>query len=291
MYHALLFDEAHHVEGAAARYLTVESSYRTVARLARLLRVLSAQGGPLHGGQHVRQHVEGMAQQLEHAAAQFFSSLDDGVALFAERLREPLGIDDDLSPVLRDTAANLELFAEVAVSDEDRQAINSLRDRLTELAAQTEALLTQSGGDSWVYWIDRSGRAEAQAQGFVSYAALAGCPVNLEQSLRENLFEQIPVSFVSATLSSTAIRRVGCDEFAAQQFHSPFDYAANALLSCRSRPSCRPHRPTTITSPPRCGRWPKRAAGECSCCSLPGPRWTAATMPSLMTLRRLATRA
>lgn len=230
VYHALLFDEAHHIEGAAARYLTVESSYRAVARLARLLRVLSAVGGPLHGGQHVRQHVEGMAQQLEHAAAQFFSSLDDGVALFAERLREPLGIDDDLSPVLRDTAANLELFAEVAVSDEDRQAINSLRDRLTELAAQTEALLTQSGGDSWVYWIDRSGRAEAQAQGFVSYAALAGCPVNLEQSLRENLFEQIPVGFVSATLSSAAIRRVGCDEFAAQQFHSPFDYAANALL-------------------------------------------------------------
>lgn len=230
LYHALLFDEAHHVEGAAARYVTVESSYRAVARLARLLRVLSAAGGPLHGGQHVRQHVEGMAQQLEHAAAQFFSSLDDGAALFAERLRAPLDVPDVLSPVLRDTAAGLELFAEVAVSDEDRQAINSLRDRLTDLAVQTEALLAQTAGEDWVYWLDRSGRAEAAAQGLVSYAALAGCPADLDEALRQNLFGQIPVAFVSATLSSAAIRRIGCDDFAARQFHSPFDFAANAML-------------------------------------------------------------
>lgn len=227
-YHALVLDEAQHAEDAAAGYLTITAGEAEVARVVRVLRAFLGGDGPLGGDRRVAQSLEELGRAIEAAAAAFFRGVNQRCGPYATRYREPLGVADELSPLLQSLAERLRIFAETAASDEQRLLVGGLCERCADLAGRVGRLVAAGWEEEAVYWLEREG---------ADSAAMRACPVDLAEELRANLFAQIPVVFTSATLSSAMIRRIGCDVFDAARFDSPFDYARNALLYVPPRPA------------------------------------------------------
>ncbi len=266
-YDAVILDEAHTVEDVASDHFgSSVTRYQIAYLLGRLLRPRKGQGILMGLQGKVDATLWNKAAETigdaRHAADQFFDELtywhQQRGDRFNGRLREPLGLDDTLSPVLANLALRLKRIADELKEEDDRLEINSYADRAAGLANTLDGLLKHNLDDH-VYWL------EVSTHGRFPRVKLAASPIEVGGLLRERLFnamsahqEKLPVILTSATLATGRhspanaaeasatetentytnsagafthiISRLGCDGAKTLQLGSPFDYATQAEL-------------------------------------------------------------
>jgi ATP-dependent DNA helicase DinG len=221
----VIFDEAHTVEGVAARHLGLGvSQYGLKSALARLYNPTTQKG--LFQLLQNPQAVRGVDSALQRTDA-FFEALGNA-ADFSKgreyRVRKPDFVPDTLT---RDLATVQELVIAQLRSTDDEQLKSELQDlgrRIRDARTGVAAFLNQEADDH-VYWVEKTGKTG-------SYHALNSAPVEVAPTLRSLLFrENHTCVMTSATLALGGgsldyfVRRVGAESAAALQIGSPFDYA------------------------------------------------------------------
>ncbi|MBW3543700.1 MAG: helicase [Planctomycetes bacterium] len=229
-YDVAVFDEAHTLEAVAGDHLGISlTSGQIEYHLARLYNDRANRG-------LLVQHRLGKAQELVHTARlrtiDFFDELRSRVEQVAAkngRVRKALGMDNNLSPVLRDLAGTIDRHAEQLKDEAQQMELASAAARCALLAQSLDTWLGQSLDDS-VYWVERSGR-EGRATKLVS------APIEVGPVLRKELFDQVPtVILTSATLAvgkqdfSFIRGRLGFTKARELKLGSPFDYRRQAKL-------------------------------------------------------------
>jgi ATP-dependent DNA helicase DinG len=272
----VIFDEAHHLESVASRYIGVSvSSAQVRYNLHRLWNPRTEKGllALLRQGSAVKRVAE-----LLQAADHFFAAVETACAELARRraparrgaadetgeggrgrawtelrIRRPDLVPDTLTlPIqrLREVVADL-----IRRSDdkETGQELQECQRRLGELREAVAFFLSQ-GGEEYVYWVERSGKAQ-------QHLALTAAPIEVAGYLRRRLFGAGSlVLMTSATLATRLgptglavrptdaevevdrpwsgppaaldyfARRVGAEQAVQLQLGSPFDYARQMKL-------------------------------------------------------------
>jgi ATP-dependent DNA helicase DinG len=226
-YKAVVFDEAHQVEKVATDYLGIEVTNFSVRYLLDsllsqrtrkgLLKRLTTQGAEV-------QVVCGMVDGLRVIADNFFLNLHPVLHKEpAMRIRRRNIVPDILSePLMELKDALLELTVE---THEEELEVKAFAARAQSLAAAVRINLEQSA-EGFVYWAEREN---------MRYRLVAS-PIDVAETLRENLFGKVEtVVLTSATLSAagtfTYIKgRLGLDTPVELLLDSPFDFEHQALL-------------------------------------------------------------
>jgi len=200
---AVVFDEAHRLEEAAASWFGGRVS---LARLRQLERDVER-----YCREEDRRPPAGALAELDRAGAELIAAFDPGSG------RRRLTVADveqleDLGSALG--AALGRLAAELQGAGEDADA---LARRALAAAGDVEACLA----------LDDPGQVSWAEPG-----ALAWAPVDVSQILREALWDQGPTAvLVSATLEPRFLRgRLGLDDARELVLPSPFDFREQALL-------------------------------------------------------------
>jgi ATP-dependent DNA helicase DinG len=226
-YKAVVFDEAHQVEDVATDYLGVEVSNYSVRYLLDsllsqrtrkgMLTRLTAQGAET---QVAREMTDGLRVVSENFFLDLASLLRQEPAL---RIRRKNIIPDMLSePLLELKDALLELKVE---TQEEEQEVKAFASRAQTLASAIRLNLEQ-GAEGFVYWAEREN----------TRFRLVASPIDLSETLRENLFAKTDtVVLTSATLSAAGTftyikNRLGLDAPGELLLDSPFDFEEQALL-------------------------------------------------------------
>jgi ATP-dependent DNA helicase DinG len=205
---AVVFDEAHRLEEAAASWFGGRISLARLRQLARDVERYCRE-------QSVTPPARALAE-LDRAGAELIAAFDPG----AGRRRLGEADRDDLEAHGRDLARALtRLMDALAGKGEDADALAR-----RGLAAITDLEACVRLGDP-----DRVAWAEA--------GALVWAPVDVSEILREMLWAEGPTSvLVSATLEAQFLRdRLGLDEARELLLPSPFDYREQALVYVPSR--------------------------------------------------------
>jgi len=259
-YDAVILDEAHTVEAVAGDHFGVNASmYQVTYLLSRLYNARKARGvlqalERKLGADLFNKAVLAVADARD-AADEYFNNL----TIWAERhgprngrLREPIPIENGLTPVLMRLSLRLKQVKDELKSDEDQMEISGYADRAASLAQTVQALAEQTLVDN-VYWI------EVTTKGRFKRLKLCASPIEVGGLLRERLFsattsrrEPLPVILTSATLATGRTHeaqgdasaafahfnhRIGCDEPQTLLLGSPFDYARQAeLFVCSAMP-------------------------------------------------------
>lgn len=220
----LIIDEAHTIEGVAAKHLGVRlSQYELRFLLNRLWNPRTKKG--LMMALKAKPGAASVTTALAETD-KFFAALANACSFTKGkevRVRRPLELPMELVPrlqsvrqILKDAAtqANEDLRAEVG---ECQMRLQSFIEGLPIFADQRE--------EKSVYWASVSGRHHQFTTAHIT-------PVNLAQELRQLLFrEGTTATLTSATLSignpdlQYFRNRVGADDAEAVQIGSPFDYA------------------------------------------------------------------
>ncbi len=226
-YKAVVFDEAHQVEDVATDYLGVEVSNYSVRYLLDsllsqrtrkgMLTRLTAQGAET---QVAREMTDGLRVVSENFFLDLAALLRHEPAL---RIRRKNIIPDMLSePLLELKDALLELKVE---TQEEEQEVKAFASRAQTLASAIRLNLEQ-GAEGFVYWAEREN----------TRFRLVASPIDLSETLRENLFAKTDtVVLTSATLSAAGTftyikNRLGLDAPAEVLLDSPFDFEKQAML-------------------------------------------------------------
>lgn len=217
-YEAVVFDEAHELEGAAAQYFGVSlSSYQTedLARDVAITLRAAGQNSP---------ELEPRVEVWRVAAQRLFSALGRGegrVPLTGRQdfLIEHQDLYDGFMHSLQFIHAGLE-----AIEDKPEEIHGCLR-RLADARARL-AYLMESEEEGVVYWVERRG----------SGVFLQAAPIQVADRIRELLFEVTDtVILTSATLAvggnfDYVRERVGVRHARECVVASPFDYGSQSLL-------------------------------------------------------------
>lgn len=176
-YDHVIFDEAHNLEDAACDHFGLSLSLPRVLRLLRTLHHPRRQRGYLHesaltlGDINVVDRAVILVGKCEEACKVFFDDLLDawraqGPAS-AGRVRQPDVVDNPLTPMMRELAVCLRRIKDSLEGESERMELGSFARRASEIADVAEALIAQTLGDEYVYWIDVEGmrRAETGAGG------------------------------------------------------------------------------------------------------------------------------
>ncbi len=226
-YKAVVFDEAHQVEDVATDYLGIEVSNYSVRYLLDsllsqrtrkgMLTRLTNQGAEV---QVAREMTDGLRVVSENFFLDLASLLRQEPAL---RIRRKNIIPDMLSePLLELKDALLELKVE---TQEEEQEVKAFASRAQTLASAIRLNLDQ-GAEGFVYWAEREN----------TRYRLVASPIDLSETLRENLFAKTDtVVLTSATLSAAGTftyikNRLGLDAPAELLLDSPFDFERQAML-------------------------------------------------------------
>jgi ATP-dependent DNA helicase DinG len=137
-------------------------------------------------------------------------------------LRKP-EVENVLSPALRTLATTLQAAKESVTDEHDRIELNSQVDRAGMLADQLDAILQQDE-QNWAYWIEVTESPRRRVSMFAR-------PVDLSDTLKNLLFDQIPsVILTSATLAtapddefSYLRSRIGLSTGKGVRLGSPYD--------------------------------------------------------------------
>ena len=226
----VIFDEAHTVEGVAAKQIGLQvSQFGLKYALQRLYNERSKKGlfTVLHDAAGVREVTSIMGE-----VDQFFDSVSEHVN-FAKgrevRVRQPDLVQDTLTTPLAELQAHI-VSQIKAVEDEVTKAeLQDMGRRVRDARLGIATFLSQSAED-YVYWVEKSGK---QGQ----FCALNAAPVDIAAHLRMLLFrEDHTCVMTSATLSVGSSEmhyfrnRVGAEEVEAEQVGSPFDYERQMRL-------------------------------------------------------------
>jgi len=266
-YDAVVLDEAHTIEDVASEHFGLSASRYQAAYLLSRLHQARRQRGLLVSLQkkvdaELLHRALSLVEQARTAAELFFDHIIEWFDQYGAgngRVREPLPVDNPLTPLLNDVSLMLKRIKDALDNEEDRMEIGSYADRAGSLAETIKALVEQTVTDS-VYWVDVS------RKGRFKRVKLCSSPVEVGGLLRERLFEAttsrqepLPVVLTSATLATQSAKddepnqiddnasglrhfkhftgRVGCDEPKSLLLGSPFDYESQAeLIVCPSLP-------------------------------------------------------
>ncbi len=234
-YDAVVFDEAHQLEGIITEHFGIAVSTGRFARLARSAKELLGRGLD-----HPEKFSHDLLDQLQRTSEQFFARVREGlpdsadgerIELPAELFHDPQRTQAwfDVDTALDELSQHVLFFAEGA-DERDRveeahgvaRQIGSTRDALARFC---EEELTRT--NSFVYW------AAADKHG----VQLRGAPVEIDRVLDDQLKQGTPLIFTSATLSTSGSltytrQRLGLDEERVDELvvESPFDYSKQAML-------------------------------------------------------------
>ena len=225
----LVIDEAHTIEGVAAKHLGIRlSQYELRYMLQRLWNPRTKKG--LLVALKAKPGAATVAAALDESE-RFFAALANACsfAMLREvRVRDPLGLPDGLVPRLQAVRQVLKEAAAGAGEDLKAEAgESSLR-----LQAFIEGLPVFNGqsAEESVYWASVSGRRDQFVTAHVT-------PVDLASELRHLLFRADTTAVLtSATLSVGRPdllyfrERVGGEDAEALQIGSPFDYARQMTI-------------------------------------------------------------
>jgi len=220
----IIFDEAHTLEGVAARHLGLEISHGSLRYLLHRLFHPRTQKGivaALHNGDAMK-----LVLEAEDETDLFFDRLERSLDFKRGkelRLREP-GIAQNsldlpltrLYRVLADAARDIEDEIFKAEVQEAARRVEGLRVGLGEF-------LDQSRKDH-VYWIERYEKRD-------THLTLTAAPIDVAPQLRKLIFRPDNTAIMtSATLAvgdglRYFVNRVGGEDATALQVDSPFDYA------------------------------------------------------------------
>jgi ATP-dependent DNA helicase DinG len=200
---AVIFDEAHRLEEAAASWFGGRVS---LARLRQLERDVER-----YCREQERRPPAGALAELDRAGGELIAAFDPG----SGRRRLTVADVEELEERGSTLGAALgRLAAELQGAGEDADA---LARRALAAAGDVEACLALDDPDQ-VSWAEPG--------------ALAWAPVDVSQILREALWEQGPTAvLVSATLETRFLRgRLGLDDVRELVLPSPFDFREQTLL-------------------------------------------------------------
>lgn len=231
-YQVVIFDEAHTLEDVAADHLGISVSQGGVDYILNQLLAQRTHKGilaTLGDGDAVAQ-VEATRQ----AAEKFFLAIHQwhiSQVKSTGRVREAGIVPDCLSEELTKLGSQLHDLAKTRDSEEEQLELTSRGDRLSGMAGQVKDWLKQRLEDQ-VYWIE-------VRQGRVPRISLASAPIEVGESLKQQLYERVPtVILTSATLSAAGDpsgfkltqQRLGLEECETKQLGSPFDFQKQAEL-------------------------------------------------------------
>lgn len=165
----------------------------------------------------------------------------DGLSL---RLRQPGMVTNVLTPAMRELSLRLKSLRESVKNEQDKFELNAYAIRAEGIAADAEALVTQSI-EKCAYWVEIGGMDEGgrARDGRTPKVTFACAPIEVGPILKEHLFgKEHSVILTSATLAtrstsdeeshesaktafSHVMSRLGCEGAATLQLGSPFDYS------------------------------------------------------------------
>jgi ATP-dependent DNA helicase DinG len=239
---AVILDEAHRVEDAAATQIGLSLSHRAVARLIGDLAPPGASPRPRRrraGGGRGADPVDRAAARAAAATATFFRDLVEAgreraaraapaAGAWSARVRQAGLVPDSLHEPLRDLEAALEESAARSADPALALARQGLAGRARDLRERASAFLAQRIPEG-VYWIEG---VEARP----ASVSLHAVPAEVGPILRQRLFDSgRTVVLTSATLAAQGsfahIRdRLGLPAGRAVTLGSPFDHRRQALL-------------------------------------------------------------
>lgn len=220
----LVIDEAHTVEGVAAKHLGIRlSQYELRFLLQRLWHPRTKRG--LMTALKSKAGAAAVAAALDESE-RFFAAVGNSCS-FAKgrevRVREPLDVPLEILPSLQSLRQVLRDASAQAGEDFRAEAAEASL-RLQAFAEGIPAFAGQSAEDS-VYWVAQTGRRDQFITAHVT-------PVDLATELRGLLFREGTTAILtSATLSvgrpdlSYFRDRIGAEDAEAVQIGSPFDYS------------------------------------------------------------------
>jgi ATP-dependent DNA helicase DinG len=224
---AVVFDEAHELEGVASDYFGITASNLQFEELVRDIQVTLQQKNLTTPG--ILQAVARLRERGQH----FFGLLPGGPGrmAFADRpgfLEKNAVVYQEVMDNLRWVNAEIDQLPEkpVEVLNFDRRA-SELRDRL--------AFIMESNQSNTVFWIERRGEARKGRGGHVP-TLLQATPIDISQLMKQHLFENMEtVVLASATLAvsggfSYIRQRLGVDHARELVVPSHFDYQKQAIL-------------------------------------------------------------
>lgn len=223
----VIFDEAHTLEGVAAKQIGMGVSQYGMRRgLQRLYNPKSKKGllTVLRDGEGVRSVTE-----LLGAVDGFFASVEETVNFGGYgkevRVRNPDLVPDTVTTAIKHMEAHLVAACKKL---EDEVTVAEIQEVTGRLAAARDGIVEflSQRGDGSVYWVEKAGRAG-------QFLSLHVAPIDIAAELRGLLFSEGKCCVMtSATLAvgsggdlSYFLNRVGAESAEAVQIGSPFDYA------------------------------------------------------------------
>jgi ATP-dependent DNA helicase DinG len=228
-FNAVVFDEAHEIEDAAADYLGIEVSNFRVKHL--LDTILNQRGKGLlkriaGADPELTSDIEDAVNWARSSAEGFFrevlSRMDKQNTL---RIRQENFYQDTLSGPLTTLEGFLNGLAASAAVEEQQKELEAVSKRCRDLCAAVGTLLRQEAGNS-VYWAETSNKT----------VRLSATPINISELLSQGVFGVVRTSILtSATLSTGGDfqfikNTLGVKECGQALLASPFDFRRQALL-------------------------------------------------------------
>jgi ATP-dependent DNA helicase DinG len=236
-YDAVIFDEAHTIEGVAGDHLGLGvTSAQVEYNLNRLFNDRTNKGLLVREQQQQAKLLADLQMDVttcRFAADDFFHDWNAWVAKHPGangRVRKPEQIENRLSPHLEALAKRLRYASQSFTEETDKQDFVAASDRLLSLAGTIASWNQQETGDS-VYWLERT-------EGRFSKTMLSAAPIEVGPALRSQLFEAGPtVIMTSATLAvgePPSFRyfqdRLGVGHGDTLRLGSPFNFSEQATL-------------------------------------------------------------
>ncbi|MEK6259232.1 MAG: helicase C-terminal domain-containing protein [Planctomycetota bacterium] len=238
-YDVVIFDEAHTLEQVAADHLGLSVTSGQIEYLLNKLYNDRTQKGLLvklpiadvealkaqHQAQQLVDRIRFLGRDLFDALREYqrTSGSKNG------RLRKPSGIENEVSPALKELAALLVALSKPIERDEFRIEYTAAAERCVGLANSLNSWLQQTAADS-VYWLEVSGPQQQRVR-------MVSAPVDVGPVLRDELFSKVKTAILtSATLavghqSFDFIRqRLGLTKSNELKLGSPFDYRTQMKL-------------------------------------------------------------
>jgi len=238
-YDVVVFDEAHTLEQVAADHLGLSVTSGQIEYMLNKLHSDRTQKGllvklPISSVEALQ--AQHQAEQLVHRARHLGRDLFETLRAYQRtsgskngRLRKPPDIVNEVSPVLKELAAQVIAISKPIQRDDQRIEFTAAAERCIGLANSLNSWLQQTAPDS-VYWLEVSGPQQQRVR-------MVSAPVDVGPVLRDELFSKVKTAILtSATLavgqqSFDFIRqRLGLTKSNELKLGSPFDYRKQMKL-------------------------------------------------------------
>lgn len=235
-YDVVILDECHTIEAVAGDHLGIRLTSGQFDYLFDRLYNDRQQKGLLVA--HDLQGLQKEVDRCRHSASVLFADVLDWFEQSKSRngrVHHPDLVENALSDPMEKLARRLRAHADSQKNESDRQDFQSAHDRLLALAGGLREWMNQSIEQKCVYWVEKTGSKRGMDR-----VSLSASPIDIGQTLREELFQNEDIDSVimtSATLASGDgdkfpffRSRIGLTGGRNLQVGSPFDYPKQARL-------------------------------------------------------------